>query len=109
MHSRQGDGGLLTSPSPTPHLVRPEDPPVDLQNVKKQPSAALPICLPKMGSKPTDLIRDENIQYNLPQHFVVGQLLRKIKMSGPQAEKTVKKIETGDMKVGELAKKFPDA
>ena len=34
----------------------------------------------------------------------VGKLLTRIEMGGPQARTLVKKVETGDMKVGELVK-----
>ena len=37
---------------------------------------------------------------------VVGNMVRKIEMSGPQAEKLMKKIETGDMKVGAMVEKI---
>ena len=41
----------------------PGDPPIDLQNVKNSPEPPSPRTSSKMGSKPTNLIRDENIQF----------------------------------------------
>ena len=48
--------GLNTSCSPG-------DPPSDLQNVKNSPEPPSPHTTPKMTSKPTKLIRNENIQF----------------------------------------------
>ena len=40
----------------------PGDPTNDLQNVKNSPEPPTTVLSPKMGSKPTNLIRDDNIQ-----------------------------------------------
>ena len=43
---------------------------------------------------------------NVEKVGVVGKLVERLEMGGPQAGKMMKKVETGGVKVGELVRKI---